>query len=74
VGLLEITDAETGQQILVDTSSMHVRDLYAEQAEIRTRNVQTIFRKLRVDRVPIHTDIGYLDPLIRFFRKRNKLN
>jgi hypothetical protein len=36
--------------------------------------VQTIFRKLRVDRVPIHTDIGYLDPLIRFFRKRNKLN
>ena len=73
VGLLEVTDAETGQQVLVDTSSEEVRTMYVDQALARERNVEMICRRLRVDRVPIHTDEGYVDPLIRFFRRRNKM-
>ena len=73
VGLLEVTDAETGHQILVDTGSEDVRNLYVSQAIERERNVEMMFRRLRIDRVPIHTDEGYVDPLIRFFRRRNKL-
>ena len=73
VGLLEVTDAETGQQVLVDTSSEEVRTMYVDQALARERNVEMICRRLRGDRVPIHTDEGYVDPLIRFFRRRNKM-
>jgi len=73
VGLLEVTDAETGHQVLVDTGSEDVRNLYVSQAIERERTVEMMFRRLRIDRVPIHTDEGYLDPLIRFFRRRNKL-
>ena len=73
VGLLEVTDAETGHQILVDTGSDEVRNLYVSQALERERTVEMMFRRLRIDRVPIHTDEGYVDPLIRFFRRRNKL-
>jgi len=73
VGLLEVTDAESGQQILVDTGSEHVRDHYLAQSQARERDVEMMFRRLRVDRVPIHTDEGYVDPLIRFFRRRNKM-
>ncbi len=73
VGLLEVTDAETGQQLLVDTSSSHVRDHYLAESQARERDVEMLMRRLRVDRVPIHTDEGYVDPLIRFFRRRNKM-
>ena len=73
VGLMEITDAETGEHLLIDTGSEQVRTYYADQAAVRQKMVQSIFRKLKVDQVPIHTDLGYVDPLIRFFRKRNKL-
>jgi len=73
VGLLEVTDAETGQQLLVDTSNSHVRDHYLAESQARERDVEMLMRRLRVDRVPIHTDEGYVDPLIRFFRRRNKM-
>lgn len=73
VGLLEVTDAETGQQLLVDTGSEYVRDHYFERARVRQHEVEQLMRRLRVDRVPIHTDEGYVDPLIRFFRRRNKM-
>jgi len=73
VGLMEVTDAETGAQILIDTSSAEVRDMYAQEAEMRAEEVQKIFRRLKVDKIPIVTDESYVEPLIRFFRKRNKM-
>jgi len=73
VGLMEVTDAETGEQVLVDTSSDHVRNMYLDQGHARELEVMMMFRRLKIDRVPIHTDEGYVDPLIRFFRRRNKM-
>ncbi len=73
VGLMEVTDAETGLQIIIDTSSEHIRDTYAREAEARNLEVQKIFRRLKVDKIPIITDESYVEPLIRFFRQRNKM-
>jgi uncharacterized protein (DUF58 family) len=73
VGLMEVTDAETGEQVLVDTSSESVRNMYVEKARDREMDVLMMFRRLKIDRVPIHTHEGYVDPLIRFFRRRNKM-
>ncbi len=72
VGLLEVTDAESGAQVLIDTSSERIRDLYEEEAAARHRSIDMIFRKLKVDKIPILTDESYVEPLIRFFRHRNR--
>ncbi|MDA0378908.1 MAG: VWA domain-containing protein, partial [Bacteroidetes bacterium] len=73
VGLMEVTDAETGQRVLIDTSSPQVRDHYREQARSRELTIDRMLRRLKVDKIPIITDEGYVDPLIRFFRNRNRM-
>ncbi|MCZ6705704.1 MAG: DUF58 domain-containing protein [Bacteroidetes bacterium] len=72
VGLLELTDAETDENIVVDTSSELVRTAFATRARSRIDLVEEVLFRSRVDRIPIHTDKGYIEPLIRFFRYRNK--
>jgi uncharacterized protein (DUF58 family) len=73
VGLMEVTDAETGERILIDTSDVTVRNLYEEEARSREAALTKMFRRLRVDAIRIITDDGYVDPLIRFFRQRNRM-
>jgi uncharacterized protein (DUF58 family) len=73
VGLMEVTDAETGERILIDTSDVTVRNLYEEEARSREAALTKMFRRLRVDAIRIITDEGYVDPLIRFFRQRNRM-
>ncbi len=72
VGLLELTDAETDENIVVDTSSSEVRNAFASRATGRTQFVEQVLLRSRVDRIPIHTNEGYIEPLIRFFRYRNR--
>lgn len=72
VGLLELTDAETDENIVVDTSSEEVRTAFAAKAQSRIDLVEQVLFRARVDRIPIHTDQGYIEPLMRFFRYRNK--
>ncbi|GMQ80750.1 MAG: DUF58 domain-containing protein [Rhodothermia bacterium] len=72
VGLLELTDAETDENIVVDTSSKEVRTAFATRARSRIALVEQVLFRARADRIPIHTDEGYVEPLIRFFRYRNK--
>lgn len=72
VGLLELTDAETAENIVVDTSSVDVRSAFSENARLRCETVEQVLRRTRVDRIPVHTDEGYIEPLIRFFRHRHK--
>ncbi|MDA0682920.1 MAG: DUF58 domain-containing protein [Bacteroidetes bacterium] len=73
VGLMEVTDAETGQHVLIDTSSEAVRESYSSTAARRRHIVDKTFRRLRVDSIPVVTDESYVEPLIRFFRQRNRV-
>ncbi|MBX2818447.1 MAG: DUF58 domain-containing protein [Rhodothermaceae bacterium] len=72
VGLLDLTDAETGETITLDTGSLKLREAYTEDSAKHRENTDTALRKARVDRVLVHTDEGYVEPLIQFFRRRNK--
>ena|ERR1041385_4584376 len=71
-GLVRVVDAETGESLWVDSSNALVRDRYArwwnEQQQIRTK----LFRRCRVDAVDIRTDRSYINPLVSFFRAREK--
>lgn len=73
VGLMEVTDAETGDRVLIDTADPGVRSMYEQEARSRELALTRMFRRLKVDTIPIVTDEGYVDPLIRFFRQRNRM-
>ena len=72
VGLLDLTDAETGETITLDTGNARHRKQYAADALKHQEDTTNLLRKARVDRVLVHTDEGYVEPLIQFFRRRNK--
>lgn len=70
VGLIQLEDEETGEQLLVDTSDQGFRDNYVRivnKEEIRLRN---LFNKNGVDVININTDSPYESPLRKFFRMR----
>ncbi|MBN1893465.1 DUF58 domain-containing protein [bacterium] len=70
VGFIELEDAETGEQILLDTSDEEFRRLYKSGAEDQVGRRDRLFKTLNVDSVSVRTDESYFEPLIRFFRLR----
>ncbi|HEV3117529.1 MAG TPA: DUF58 domain-containing protein [Gemmataceae bacterium] len=72
VGLLELEDAETGQRVLLDTSSRLVRAAYARGARQRRDALRQVARSSGADLVEVSTDGSHLDALIRFFRIRER--
>lgn len=73
VGLIDLTDAETGETRLVDTSNPQVRKAFAERAYARRRETAALLRRIRVDHVPVRTDGDHIEPLVRFFRRRTRI-
>lgn len=72
VGLVTLTDAETGESVLVDTRSKNAREVFAEHNRKRQEQLDQLFRRIGLDAVRIRTDKGYVEPLVRFFRYRNR--
>jgi len=72
VGFVELQDAESGERMLVDTASRGVRSRYAEMVQRRMANRRTTFRKMDTETIDIRTDLPYVEPLTRFFRKRER--
>jgi len=72
VGLLELQDAETGGQILVDTASAGVRTSYAEAQRRRREALRRTARAADVDLIEVSTAGGHLDALTGFFHRRER--
>lgn len=72
VGYLELEDAETGEEILLDTSDPEVRRVFAGKASESLIQREKLFKSMNVDNIAIHTHESYIEPLIRFFRARAK--
>ena len=70
IGLIEFEDAETGETMVVDTSSEEARQLYTELNQRADAERRQVFRANQVDAIDIRTDESYVKPLIRFFRQR----
>jgi uncharacterized protein (DUF58 family) len=73
VGLIELEDAEAGGTRLVDSASREVRELYKKEMAARTAAVSQAFIANGVDEVQVSTATDYVDPLVKFFRKRERL-
>jgi uncharacterized protein (DUF58 family) len=72
VGLIEFTDAETGETILVDTSSRQFRNKYSATCAQRFGELQNMLRTTNVDCISINTDKSYIQDLVRFFHMRHR--
>jgi uncharacterized protein (DUF58 family) len=72
VGLVELCDAETGERALVDTFDPNVRDVFATQARARLEALRGVFRSTAVDQIEIRCDQDYMQPLVKFFRMRER--
>ncbi len=72
LGLIEIEDAETGEILLVDTSSKRFRDQYGGHSSKRFDELKGMFRSSNVDFIPISTDKAYINELIQFFHMRHR--
>lgn len=71
-GLMNLTDAETGKSVLVDTSSAKVRDRFRQNAISRIENVERELRSSKIDFVHIDCSKSVVDPLAKFFRMREQ--
>lgn len=72
VGLIEIQDAETGEIMLVDTSSKEFRSQYGSHSSKRFDALKGTLRSANVDLIPITTDKPYINNLIQFFHMRHR--
>lgn len=70
VGLMLMSDAETRQQMWVDTSSPEVRARYEANASERHDRLDAIFRRCAVDNVEVLTGDDYVKSLLSLFKKR----
>jgi len=72
LGLVDLTDAETGETVTVDTHDPAAREAVAEAARSRRERTARLFRRTGVDHVPVRTDADYVEPLVEFFRQRSR--
>ena len=70
VGVVQWVDAETGQTVLVDTSSRSVRRRYEEDIRRIIDERDTLLRRMNIDTIDVRTGDSFVEPLTRFFRKR----
>ena len=75
LGLVVMQDAETGEQLLVDTNDRGFRRRFAAAAAQREERVRSAFRHAAVDTLELSTHGDLVDALVRFadLRKRRRL-
>ena len=72
LGMLVVQDAETGEQVFVDTHDRGFRKRFTAAAERRERALRGAFRESGVDALELSTDDDLIDAIRRFadLRKR----
>ena len=70
VGLARFQDPESGVTVDVDTSDPEVRSMFEKHVSDEEAGRKRLLRRLSIDEVPVRTDTGYMQPLLRFFRAR----
>lgn len=72
VGVLRVADAESGEQVWVDTTSGQLRRQYRQTFETHRAATQAMFRRAGADFLSLCTDQPYVRALLQFFAKRSK--
>ena len=70
LGLIVMQDAETGEQLFVDTHDAGFRRRFASQADAREQRLQAEFSRAGVDALELATDEPLVEAVLRFAEMR----
>ncbi len=70
IGLIKVSDSETGVEKWIDTSSKATRDAYASWWAGHLERNRNIFKRCAVDATEFRTNVDYVKPLMNFFKNR----
>lgn len=72
IGLIKLTDSETGTERWIDTSSRRVRDMMFSEHKEKEKVRNSIFIRSGLDKIEVTAGSNYITPLVQFFRRREK--
>ncbi len=72
IGMVKLTDNETGEERWIDTSDSRVQKVVREMRERILQNRRSLFLSSRLDSIIVNTEENYIKPLVQFFRKRER--
>jgi uncharacterized protein (DUF58 family) len=70
IGAARLEDPETGAIVEIDTSHPLVRNAFAARIAKEDESRRKLFGRLGLDERVVHTEHGYVDALLAFFRAR----
>jgi len=72
IGPARLEDPESGEIVEVDTSHPLVRAAFAKRVADAEEARRRLFGRLGLDEIIVHTEHGYVDALLAFFRARSR--
>lgn len=72
VGLIVMQDAETGEQLYVDTNNKRFRQRFQESAQQRETALKETFKRSGIDVLPLSTDEDMVRAIVRFSALREQ--
>ncbi|MGZ4985348.1 MAG: DUF58 domain-containing protein, partial [Chthoniobacterales bacterium] len=72
VGIITLEDAESGEQIEINTADRSTRAHFTELAEAQSADLQRTLRRNNIDTISLQTNRDYLPELRSFFRQRER--
>jgi len=72
VGMVVMEDAETGEQLFVDTHDAKFRKRFYEAAQKRENELNSMFKRAGVDVMTLSTEDDLVKAILRFAKRREK--
>jgi uncharacterized protein (DUF58 family) len=72
VGIITLEDAETGEQIEVNTTNRTTRARFSDLAQKEESDLLRTLRRNRIDTIALRTGVEYLPALRGFFKQRER--
>ena len=72
IGPIVMEDAETGEQIYVDTQDKKFRERFQEAARRREAELNAVFRRVGIDLLPLSTEEDLVRGIVRFAALREQ--
>ncbi|HMN17103.1 MAG TPA: DUF58 domain-containing protein [Ignavibacteriaceae bacterium] len=70
IGMIKLTDSETGAERWIDTSSGKVREKISGVRKENEKIRNSVFVKSGLDKIEVTAGSNYIQPLVQFFRRR----
>lgn len=72
VGIITLEDAETGEQVELDTGRRDIQAIYAQVNQRRRESLAKLLRRSGADHLPLTTDQAFIATLRGFFAQRTQ--